>query len=265
MPDLRYHVISLISVFLALAIGVLLGTAMADRGVISDRLQNEVTNIQNQLDDQQKLIAEREAKISTLQEGVQGMSDAMISGKLRGVNVALVYGPWVNEDAAQDLQSTLSDAGANLSSFEQLPAPTPKEVTGAGTTSMDLGYRDEAKNILDVTGSLNAPQVIIFVGGGAPPENSPEDSPEGVVEALGAAEREVFEVWQDAGVRVVAAETSSTPRSEVPLFQDVGLPSVDNIDQVTGQAAIVQLATSFQDGSYGIKPTASDVFPPAPS
>src|SRR5918997_207562 len=33
MPDLRYHLISLISVFLALAIGILLGVAMADRGV----------------------------------------------------------------------------------------------------------------------------------------------------------------------------------------------------------------------------------------
>ncbi|MFL6058837.1 MAG: copper transporter, partial [Rubrobacteraceae bacterium] len=28
MPDLRYHLISLISVFLALAIGILLGVAM---------------------------------------------------------------------------------------------------------------------------------------------------------------------------------------------------------------------------------------------
>lgn len=259
MPDLRYHVISLISVFLALAIGVLLGTAMADRGVISDQLQNEVTNIQNQLDQQQQLIAERDSKISTLQQDVQSMSDTMISDKLQGRDVALVYGPWTDEAAVRDLQSVLSDAGANLTSFEQLPAPTPQEITGPGTTEVDLIYTDAARDVLDVAGSLNAPEIVIFVGGGAPPQNAPE----GAVETLEAAQRAMFEVWLEAGVRVVAAETSDTRRSEVPLFQDLGVTSVDNVDQAAGQASVVQLATSFQDGSYGTKPTASDVFPPA--
>ena len=259
MPDLRYHVISLISVFLALAIGVLLGTAMADRGVISDQLQNEVTNIQNQLDQQQQLIAERDSRISTLQQDVQSMSDTMISGKLQGRDVALIYGPWTDEAAVRDLQSVLSDAGANLTSFEQLPAPTPQETTGPETTSVDQTYTDAARSVLDVTGSLNSPEVVIFVGGGVPPE----DAPEGTIETLEAAQRAMFEVWAGAGIRVVAAETSDTGRSEVPLFQDLGVTSVDNVDQATGQASVVQLATSFQDGSYGTKPTASDVFPPA--
>lgn len=261
MPDLRYHVISLISVFLALALGVLLGTAMADRGVISDQLQNEVTNIQNQLDQQQQLIAERDSKISTLQKDVQSMSETMISDKLQGTDVALVYGPWADETAARNLQSVLSDAGANLTSFEQLPAPTPQEVTGPQTTSVDLAYANVARNILDVTGSPNAPEVVIFVGGGTPPEDAPD--PEGAIATLEAGQRAMFGVWLDAGVRVVAAETSDTQRSEVPLFQDIGVTSVDNADQATGQASVVQLATDFQDGSYGIKPTASDVFPPA--
>jgi hypothetical protein len=260
VPDLRYHVISLISVFLALAIGVLLGTAMADRGVISDQLQNEVTNIQTQLDQQRELIVERDARISTLQESVQGMSEAMISGKLQGVDVALVYGPWVDEEVAQTLQSALSDAGANLTSFEQFPPPTPGELTGPDSADTELRYTNLAADALSVPGNPNAPEVVIFLGGGAPPQ----DTPEGAVETLTAAESAMFEVWLEAGVRVVAAEPADTERSEVPLFQDIGVTSVDNVDQAAGRAALVQLATSLQDGSYGIKPTASDVFPPAP-
>lgn len=258
MPDLRYHVISLISVFLALAIGVLLGTAMADRGVISDQLQNEVTSIQNQLDRQQELIAERDARITNLQESVQGMSETMISEELQGVNIALVYGPWANEEVARSLQSALSDAGADLTSVDQLPAPIPNEVTGPDSIDTELLYADLATDILGVPGDANAPEVIIFLGGGTPPQ----DAPEGSVETLVAAQRAMFEVWQDAGVRVVATEPSDTVRSEIPLFQDAGVTSVDNVDQAAGQAAVVQLANSLQDGSYGIKPTASDVFPP---
>jgi cell division septum initiation protein DivIVA len=260
MPDLRYHVISLISVFLALAIGVLLGTAMADRGVISDQLQNEVTNIQNQLDQQQRRIAERDSRISTLQDSVQGMSESMISNDLQGVNVALIYGPWTSEEAAQELQSTLSEAGANLTSFEQLTTPTPSGVTGPDGGGIELEYANFASETLDVPGSPNAPEVVIFLGGGTPPQPAQDVS----VDTLLDAERAMLTVWLEAGVRVVAAETSDTDRSEVQMFQDVGVPSVDNVDQVVGRAAVVQLADSFQDGSYGIKSTASDLFPPAP-
>lgn len=259
MPDLRYHVISLISVFLALAIGVLLGTAMADRGVISDQLQNEVTNIQNQLDQQRELIAERDARISTMQESVQGMSEAMISDELQGTSVALVYGPWADEEVARNLQSTLSEAGADLTSVEQFPAPSPNEVTGPDETDTQLLYTNLAADVLNVSGSPNAPEVVVFLGGGDPPQ----DVPDGSVDILTSAERAMFEVWLESGIRVVAAETSETARSEVPLFQDVGVTSVDNVDQAAGKAAVVRLADSFQDGSYGIKPTASDAFPPA--
>ncbi|MGB3684029.1 MAG: copper transporter [Rubrobacteraceae bacterium] len=259
MPDLRYHVISLISVFLALAIGVLLGTAMADRGVISDQLQNEVTNIQSQLDQQRELIAERDAKLSTMQQSVQGMSETMISDELQGMNVALVYGPWADEEVAQSLQSTLSDAGANLTSFDQLPAPSPTEATGPDGTDTELLYTDLATEILDVPGSPNAPDGVVFLGGGEPPQGATQGS----VDILAAAESAMFEVWLENGVRVVATETADTPRSEVPLFQDVGVTSVDNVDQASGKAALVKLVDSLQDGSYGVKPTASDIFPPA--
>jgi hypothetical protein len=75
----------------------------------------------------------------------------------------------------------------------------------------------------------------------------------------------MFNVLLEAGVRVVATEPASTPRSEIPLFQDVGVASVDNVDTEFGQAAVVRLANSFEDGTYGVKPTASELFPPTGS
>jgi ABC-type proline/glycine betaine transport system permease subunit len=64
MPDLRYHLISLISVFLALAIGILLGVAMADRGVVSDRMEAEITSIQRQFARQQEEIGKQDEQIA---------------------------------------------------------------------------------------------------------------------------------------------------------------------------------------------------------
>lgn len=259
MPDLRYHVISLISVFLALAIGVLLGIAMSDREIITDRLRSEVSGIQQQLDEQQQLLGERNEELSEQQRYLEEMSDVMISDNLQGFDVALILGPWASEEAARDLQNALtSEAGANLTSFVRLPEPATTAEASESVVSPEAQYADEAREVLGLAGGVETPQVVVFVGGG----EIPSDAPVGSEEALDAAERAMFEVLLGAGVRVVATETSTAPRSQIPLFQDLGIVSVDNVDTEVGQAAAVELADSFEDGSYGTKPTASALFPP---
>jgi hypothetical protein len=255
VPDLRYHVISLISVFLALAIGVLLGIAMSDREIITDRLRSEVSGIQQQLDEQQQLLGERNEELSEQQRYLEGMSEVMISDSLQGVNVAMIRGPWASEETAQDLQNAIiSEAGADLTSFVRLPVPA----TIDDAVDPETQYAEEARDVLGFGGDAETPQVVIFVGGG----ELPPEVPEGSEETLQVAQSAMFEVLLESGVRVIATEPSITPRSEIPLFQDLGVTSVDNVDTEMGQASVVQLANSFEDGSYGTKPTASALFPP---
>lgn len=269
MPDLRYHVVSLIAVFLALAVGVLLGTAMADRGVISDQVQAEVTNIQQQLDEQRELIAEKDAQIAEQQQLLGDMSETMISERLQGVNVALVRGPWADGEVFQDLQSDLTAAGADLVSIEELPAPQPAATPEQALEEIGTAYADTAQQVLGTTGEPEVPEVVVFVGGGSPQgenpgENQGENRSE-TIEAVRTAQRTMFEFWLEAGIRVVGAESSEVRRSEVPLFKEAGIPSVDYVDQAAGRAGVVQLASGVADGSYGVKNSASDTFPPAPS
>lgn len=256
MPDLRYHVISLISVFLALAIGVLLGIAMSDREIITDRLRSEVSGIQEQLDEQRQLLGERNQELSEQQRYLEEMSDVMITDSLEGVDVALIRGPWASEEVAQDLQNAItSQAGANLTSFVRLPVPVPIDDP---SEDAEVQYADEARDLLGFFGDAESPEVVIFVGGG----EIPRDVPVGSMDALEPAQKAMFNVLLEADVRIVATEPSDTLRSEIPLFQDVGIPSVDYVDMEVGQAAVVQLALSSEDGSYGTKPTASALFPP---
>lgn len=281
MPDLRYHVVSLISVFLALAVGVLLGAAISDRGVISDQLQAEVTNIEDQLEEQrreqQDLVAERDEEISDLEqqtgrneELLEAMSRAVIPGALTGVNAALVTGPWTDAATVRAVEQALADAGADFTPVPSLPPPqnladfqdfqeVPQETTDVFSTDpADLvvpEYEDLAREVLD--GEGESPDVVVFVGGGEPPENLPEEA----VEALETAQSAMFGAWDEDGVRIVAAEPLETERSEIPLFQDAGLTSVDNADTPAGAAAVVVAADTEAEGSYGVKETASQLFP----
>lgn len=261
MPDLRYHVISLISVFLALAIGVLLGIAMSDREIITDRLRSEVSGIQEQLNEQQELLGERNKELSEQQRYLEEMSDVIISDSLEGTDVALIRGPWASAEVAQDLESVLtSRAGANMTSVVRLPVPEPADDGPEDETDPETQYAEEARDVLGFEGDTETPQVVIYVGGG----ELPPEVPEGSEETLERAQRAMFTVLLEAGVRVIATEPDSTLRSEIPLFQDLGITSVDNVDTEAGRAAVVLLANSFEEGSYGTKPTASDLFPEPP-
>lgn len=267
MPDLRYHLISLISVFLALAIGVLLGVAMADRGVVSDRVQAEITSIQRQLDRQQREIDKRDEQIADQEAMLEGMSEVMISDSLQGQDVALVAGPFADPEVSGAVQSDLSEAGANITTFETLELPSPEEITGQelttqeATTQLTSGYADDfADRVLGFDSEESEfPEIIVFVGGG----KIPPDAQPGTLQALRSAQRRVFEIWLDAGARVIGTEPTEAGRSEVAFFQNAGVPSVVNADQPAGRAAVIRCARMDDcEGTYGTKESASEAFPP---
>ncbi|BBL78909.1 hypothetical protein RxyAA322_07630 [Rubrobacter xylanophilus] len=264
MPDLRYHVISLVAVFLALAVGILLGVAMADRGVISARLQAEITDVSNRLNRQQTQMERLRERTAEDEQLMQGMAEHLISGRLLGLRVALVSGPYADPEVVQDVQSDLLSAGAELSGPVTLEAPADRsEVSAPGgeTTPLAETYLATAREVLRSPEADGIPpDAIVFVGGGG----IPPDAPPGTPEALNEAQARMLELFASSGVRVVAAEASGPARSEVELFQSAGVPSVDNADDPAGRAAIVQLILSEDDGSYGTKETASDFFPPPP-
>ncbi|MBA2374551.1 MAG: copper transporter [Rubrobacteraceae bacterium] len=270
MPDLRYHLISLISVFLALAIGILLGVAVADEGVVSERLEAEITGIQDRLDGQRVEIEARDREIASLQEraaadeSVEGaMSETMISDRIIGYEVALVAGSFADPETVEGVESALATAGAEVVFAETLEAPSSaSEVTSGieATTPIEGDYTDVALSAVEASDDSIPPQAVVFVGGG----ELPPEAPSGALDALNEAQAEMLEVWENAGLRIVAAESSDAGRSEVELFQSAGVASVDNADTGAGRAAIIQLLASDEDGSYGIKDTASELFPPAP-
>lgn len=270
MPDLRYHVVSLISVFLALAIGLLLGIAMADNGVLDEQLRAQVSDIRADLDGQRALISEKDERIAALEERaagddamLAGISEAVISGRLDNTNVALVVGPYADAGTATALQDSLALSGATLTSFTELEPPGPPSSESSTPEEM---YAEEAANILapyatkdSVTSS--GPETVVYLGGGDPPPGADGQA----LDVLAAAETGMFRVWQGANVRIVGAESSGRGRSQIPQYNDLGVPSVDNADRPAGRAALVLLAAgAAADGAYGTKTTASNPFPPVP-
>ena len=149
MIDFRYHVISLVSVFLALAVGIVLGAGPLNEGIstgITDQV-SQLTSEKNQLrTERDEALATAEAQDSW----AQAVAPALVARQLGGRAVAVVELPGADSSQADAAVDELQAAGATVSarvtvqqkwvdpseaSFRsQLAAQLSGELTGAPAT-----------------------------------------------------------------------------------------------------------------------------------
>lgn len=111
MIDFRYHIVSLISVFLALAVGIVLGAgplrdSIADEltGQV-DQLRAEKETLRTQLDAAQRASQERRTYITEA-------APRLLTGTLTDRSVALVELPGADEDVTEAVATRLEQADA---------------------------------------------------------------------------------------------------------------------------------------------------------
>jgi hypothetical protein len=129
--DFRYHIVSLIAVFLALALGLFLG---------STTLQSTVThNLRHQADTvtgQNRTLQATNNTLSGEYDGERSLTAAAepyaVSGRLDGDSVVLVSAPGVDSKARKTVAATLVLAGATVNADIQLQ-PAYLDPTQDGT------------------------------------------------------------------------------------------------------------------------------------
>jgi hypothetical protein len=117
--DFRYHLVSLISVFMALAVGIVLGAGPL-RESIGDTLTGQVDQLRADRDD---LRTELEASAGDLAASTAYITAAgaeLVDGTLTGRRVAVVSLGTVDGDALTAIESQLTDAGATVSAHATL-------------------------------------------------------------------------------------------------------------------------------------------------
>lgn len=125
MINLRYHVYSLVAVFLALAIGVAAGSTVVQRSVV-DNLKSTQGRIEKNLDDLEAKNAELQDRASAL-EGRSGTLTqqgpaAFLTDELAGTNVMVLRAQGTSSDALGRMRDGLKVAGADTVSDVELKA-----------------------------------------------------------------------------------------------------------------------------------------------
>ncbi len=113
MINFRYHVVSLTSVFLALAIGLVLGTA-ALNGPILNNLNDRVSSLSNSKDQLRDRVGELEVAVDRHGDYTRQLAPTLLDGRLADRSVVLVsmFGP-ESEDREGTVEM-LKAAGARI-------------------------------------------------------------------------------------------------------------------------------------------------------
>jgi uncharacterized membrane-anchored protein len=114
--DLRYHVASLAAVFIALIVGILIGVGLSGRGFVSDSerqlLNARIAELQHRSDVAEARATTLAASQKTTAAFVERAYPALVTGRLRGKRIAVVFVGSVVSSVRTALLTALTDAGA---------------------------------------------------------------------------------------------------------------------------------------------------------
>lgn len=112
MINFRYHVVSLTAVFLALAIGLVVGTA-ALNGPVSENLRTNLEALKKDNDVRRDQVNQLREELNSGQDFATEMAPIVLAGKLAARKVAVVSLPGADE-SADGVVKMLTVAGATL-------------------------------------------------------------------------------------------------------------------------------------------------------
>jgi len=288
--DFKYHVASLVAVFLALGIGILVGSSFLGENVNEAIIQQQkqiVSNLNRDFEQmrQDHKVAQEEIEayksdLNISKQFEEQVLPALFSGKLAGKQIAVIETN--SYDFHDDWIETLGMTGANvvsittvLEGFDLSQEETRNSIktklmlkdASEAAVSQELA-REIAEGIISAqnlenlhyfeqlgliknSGEYGVPiNAVIFVGG----------SQEEVGERCANLDLPMMNYFLERNIPVFGVETSDVAYSYMKEYQKLKVSTVDNIDMIPGQLSLV-MSVYGKPGNYGIKSTARQLMP----
>ena len=112
MVTFRFYLVSIVAFFLALAVGVVLGSVLD--GGISDSLKDRLARVEAKLNDTVASIDDKNTEIEDLQQYVDASAPFAVEGQLPETTAVVVLEPGVELGPVQDLVVRLRQSGASV-------------------------------------------------------------------------------------------------------------------------------------------------------
>jgi hypothetical protein len=272
--DFRYHALSLVAVFLALGIGIVLGASLGD-SVVSEANRDVRSSLRGDVVEAREAERVAAAAVANRDDFIAASFERLAGNTLRRRRVAVVGLGGVPREIEGPVRDAIENAGGTVDSESRLAAQPDvpaladelgrrwRRLDGAGARPLvrRLGValvrgRPAARKLdaafpEDFAGDFRGARAVVVYRADGERDEAAERFEDALIEGL-----------RKTGVPVVGVEGSAEDPSQIGFYEDAGLSTVDNVNQPSGQIALV-LALAGEEGNFGFKETADAPLPPA--
>lgn len=283
LPSMRFYIISIVSIFAALGIGILIGFTMDTQNFLNDQKYNITKVLESQLEVMVSENKDLKSKRKILEfennykdEYIDKSYEHIIKGKLIGLNIGVIMTN--NDYPFPEIEESLELAGAKIINltilseeilnqniidelYMQLELDKDKDLTEymilTITESIIKGVPNPIFHILLNAGLINyknnyneSIDYLIICGGGLIDQNK----------RINLIDKLVVETANKYEIPILGVERSDAKYSYINSYQNFGISTVDNIDMTIGKVAMI-LIMEGNKGSFGIKNTSTSIIP----
>ena len=276
----RYHAVSLVAVFIALAIGILVGAEFGRETLSSTRKNLEQSLIGN-LQDARARSDQLGGELGRSNEFAERVYPALVREQLNGRRIGLVAIGDLPGNVTDEVEEALGPTGGRLVGVGVVREPV--DLNGLAGDLAKTRFADIAENPESLT-ALGVGVGRQLVRGGTLPEvvrghlfsrasgnfggldgvivvrNQPQDLGPVQRTTAGTLESGLLSGITATRTPATGVETSDADPSSVSFFQGNDLSSVDDVELTAGQLALV-FTMLGAEGSFGVKSSADRLLP----
>jgi hypothetical protein len=278
MYNFRYHLASLVAVFLALSIGLLLGTIVVERGILDDQRDAIVEGLQEEFG----VLAEENSTLSEENQQQDAfMSDtlpSLISGRLAEKTVVVM----TNTGRTDGLGATtdaVTQAGGRVVTVtlneENMGLNSPDVVETVEAVMGERAPEDlEESVVASLVAEWASPQAarpvtdaLVDAGALSSSEFPLDTKADGVVVMVswsGTPDEVALDIAQalnDSESTAVGVESATNPDDVAVAAAERGLSAVDDVGRIEGQFSVVLVLEGTASGFYGFGDNAQAAYP----
>ena len=280
MFDMRYHIASLVAVFLALTVGLLLGTLIVDQGILADQQEALFKSIRadvNKINDKNR---ELQGEVTKLRDFQKQVLPIAVEDRLADLSTTIVTLTAGRDELVNEVAQTLALAGARTSRLALDMKGVDLDGTTYAETLLDLSEEEDLAG-----GELEKRfwrRVAAELAGNEPVSLLDDLSAAGLlsVDATDSRSRDIVVFAADDRslgsrdilfldalaeldeVNVIAVESSDWKPSRIAAYKLRDVSTVDNVDTVPGKISLIYLLTNRDvTAHFGVKSAADTSMP----
>lgn len=277
MFNIRYHIASLVGVFLALALGLVLGGLVVQQGTVERQQSALVDGLRKEF----AQIREDNQRLSDENEALSGFSDQLTSdwtaGRLDGATILVVAANGQDADVRTTVRAIEGAGGVaavatilaprlgietdevrSLLSSASIEAGDMESV--ASSLAAEFGFALQKRPLVRALGEVGVLEVEGLSAGTAVAGVVDLAAVDGVADEAGIA----LAVAYDRIGAAVAASSADSDNDVSELADASNLATLDHLGTPPGRYSLIALLTGAQKGHYGTGEQATALFPAPP-